>query len=68
MNVTKKGEKEMSLKIEQLENINKALITQRDEAEVKVKLLTLLIDDDLWCCLDAEHEKLATDVMKKIGV
>ena len=56
----------MSLTIEQLENINKNLLKQRDEAEVKIRLLVSLIDDDLWDNLDEVHKEYATEVMNKM--
>jgi len=57
----------MSLTNEQLTNINKTLLKQRDEAELKVKQLVTIIEDDLWPD-DARLEKLATEQLKKIGV
>ena len=57
----------MSLTNEQLTNINKTLLKQRDEAELKVKQLVTLIEDDLWPD-DARLEKLAIEQLKKIGV
>jgi len=57
----------MSLTNEQLTNINKTLLKQRDEAELKVKQLVALIEDELWP--DAEKFQMRlSDEMKKIGV
>ena len=57
----------MSLTNEQLTNINKTLLKQRNEAELKVKQLVTIIEDELWPD-DARLEKLATEQLKKIGV
>jgi len=57
----------MSLTNEQLTNINKTLLKQRDEAELKVKQLVTIIEDELWP--DAEKFQMRlSDEMKKIGV
>lgn len=53
---------------EQLQNINKTLIKQRDDAELKVAQLVRLIEDDLWVYLDKKAEDRATIDLKKIGV
>ena len=57
----------MSLTNEQLTNINKTLLKQRDDAELKVKQLVTIIEDELWPD-DARLEKLAIEQLKKIGV
>lgn len=53
---------------EQLENINKTLLKQRDDAELKLAQLVRLIEDDIWCCMDRKTAKIVEDAMKKIGV
>lgn len=55
------------LTIEQLTNINKTLLKQRDDAELKVKLLVTLIEDDLWPD-DGRLEHFAIEKLKEIGV
>lgn len=57
----------MSLTNEQLTNINKTLLKQRDEAELKVKQLVTLIEDDLWPA-DGMLEKFTIEQLKRIGV
>ena len=53
---------------EQLKNINKTLLKQRDEAELKVNQLVRLIDDDMWCYLDKSAQDRVMSELKKIGV
>lgn len=42
------------------------VMKQRDDAEVKVKLLTKLIDDDLM--LNSHQREIASSALNKIGV
>ena len=51
----------------QLTNINNTLRKQRDDAELKVTLLTQLIDNELWPESKARRIKLAQELLK-IGV
>lgn len=53
---------------EHLININKTLLKQRDELDVKVSMLTTLIDDVLWGELSIETKAIAIAEMKKINV
>ena len=57
----------MSLTNEQLTNINKTLLKQRDDAELKVKQLVTIIEDELWTDSEKFQMRLS-DEMKKIGV
>jgi len=57
----------MSLTNEQLTNINKTLLKQRDDAELKVKQLVTIIEDELWPDSEKFQMRLS-DEMKKIGV
>ena len=52
---------------EQLTNINNTLRKQRDEAELKVTLLTLLIENELWPEHKVKSDLIAKELVK-IGV
>ncbi len=49
---------------EQLTNINKTLLAQRDAAEFNVSILVSLIEDDLWCYLSKQAQD---EVTKKLN-
>ena len=51
----------------ELERCYKTVLKQRDEAEVKVKLLTSLIEDDLWPGYAAKG-RIIERKLEKIGV
>ena len=54
--------------IEQLERINATLKKQRDDAERKVSMLTMLIDNELLGYLPKDVQSETLMKLKKIGV
>lgn len=56
------------LTIEQLQNINRTVLHQRDEAETKVQQLVTLIDDVIWEELSGSVQKIVAKVLSDLDV